>query len=320
MQQSTDTHVGPKQVFLHLLLIGTLYFIAIEVGVLLFGFIEIGFPDVVADRHVYGDARLAGIRFAMAMLIVLLPVHIWTRRSIHRSIATLPAIRELRSRRWLLHLTLFLAAIIVIGDAIAVIRGFLDGELTARFLMKVLAVLAIAGTVLLHERWEIQRDQNASIPGRMRALGVTAIGACAAIVVAGFFVAGSPKSAREVQFDAQRIQSLQQIQNEVVRYWQKTNVLPVSIDDLRDEINGFLPPADPRTEEPFGYRATGELTFELCATFTTDQNDVKSAMRVAPTYADGTLETWLHGAELTCFRRTISPERHALTPQILEVK
>src|SRR3989344_5224500 len=65
-------------------------------------------------------------------------------------------------RVWLLYLTLFIAGAVMIGDLVAVIYNFLNGDLTLRFLLKVGALLLIAGTVFKYyflellgrEKWQ----------------------------------------------------------------------------------------------------------------------------------------------------------------------
>ena len=58
-----------------------------------------------------------------------------------------PNKRHSRVRRWLTYTTLFLAASILVGDVISLIYSLLGGEITSRFLLKVLVVGFIAGTV-----------------------------------------------------------------------------------------------------------------------------------------------------------------------------
>jgi hypothetical protein len=50
-------------------------------------------------------------------------------------------------RRWLTYVTLFLAAGVLVGDLITLVYNVLAGELTLRFVLKVLIVGAIAGAI-----------------------------------------------------------------------------------------------------------------------------------------------------------------------------
>ena len=115
------------------------------------------------------------------------------------------------------------------------------------------------------------------------------------------------------QFDERRVGELSMIQWEVVNYWQTKEELPQSLDALTDDIRGFIPPRDPETGEPYRYRVTGGLSFELCATFKTSNKGEggDSKARSVPVPADpyGMQENWMHGIGETCFSRTIDPER-----------
>jgi hypothetical protein len=60
----------------------------------------------------------------------------------------------------LTYLTLFLAACTLMGDLIGAVYTFLGGELTARFLLKVLTVGLIAGTVFAFYLVELRADEQ----------------------------------------------------------------------------------------------------------------------------------------------------------------
>ena len=63
-------------------------------------------------------------------------------------------------RRWLTYVTLLLAAGIVIGDLIALLYNVLGGELSTRFLLKVLVVGAIAGTIFAYYLTDLRREEK----------------------------------------------------------------------------------------------------------------------------------------------------------------
>jgi hypothetical protein len=64
-------------------------------------------------------------------------------------------------RRWLTYLTMFVAASILIGDVISLVYTVLGGELTVRFVLKVLTVGAIAGSVFGYYMWDLRGDEEA---------------------------------------------------------------------------------------------------------------------------------------------------------------
>ena len=145
--------------------------------------------------------------------------------------------------------------------------------------------------------------------------GVLALGTLS--ILFGFLAAGSPFAERMRRFDERRIQNLQTLQYEIVNFWQAKEKLPPTIDALRDDIRGFIPPKDPETEEPYEYKITGARQFELCATFKTSnkEDSVLPLRKTAPAFPEGQYpvsvyeESWLYHPGETCFSRTIDPDR-----------
>lgn len=146
---------SPKDVFLHLLAIVTLYASATEFLVLLFQYINLAFPDVLEIG--YRASAMGLIRWAIATLIVVFPVYLLTSRHLLKVYKKEPAKRDLRIRRWLIYFTLFAAALIVIGDLVTLINSFLQGELTLRFVLKVLTVFFVSGSVFAYYFWDIKK-------------------------------------------------------------------------------------------------------------------------------------------------------------------
>lgn len=305
MMNELSAKSSPKDVFLHLLAIASLYISAISFITLLFQYIDYWFPDPLSP-FVAGDA----IRWAIASLIIIFPVHILATRLLQKDFRQVPAKREGRLRKWLLYLTLFVASITLIADLVALIYNFLNGDLTTRFFLKVLAIGIVAGGVFFYYLWDL-RKKSAEISSQARGLLWAASVLVLIGVIGGFFITGSPFTQRLVRFDEARIADLSTLQGQIVNYWQQKNALPSSLDALRDDISGFVPPHDPETGAAYEYKKTGDLSFELCATFSTElTNSVspKGYIRTpfAPYGAPG--GTWNHGKGRVCFSRTIDPQ------------
>jgi len=140
--------------------------------------------------------------------------------------------------------------------------------------------------------------------------------AITASVVAGLFIVGSPKAERLAQFDERRVNDLSMIQSEVTSYWQQKRRLPQSLEELQYELGYFVPPTDPQPGAVYEYRVLEPLKFELCAVFSaaseeTLPNEGRVAAMPKPVGAPfpSAESNWTHGAERTCFTRTIDPER-----------
>jgi len=62
-------------------------------------------------------------------------------------------------RRWLTYLTLFVAASILIGTMTSIVYNLLSGEITTRFVLRVLTVGAIVGTVFRYFLQDLRKEE-----------------------------------------------------------------------------------------------------------------------------------------------------------------
>ena len=81
-------------------------------------------------------------------------------RLMNRETMVDPTKRMSPVRRWLTYLTLFIAASVLIGDVTTLVYSLLGGELTTRFVLKVLVVAAIAGTVFWFYVSDLRVDEQ----------------------------------------------------------------------------------------------------------------------------------------------------------------
>lgn len=306
---TTHPKSSPRDVFLYLLAIISLYLSTWRFIDLLFDYINELLPDRV--EYWYG-ADLDAIRWSMATLIIVFPVYLGVTWFLRKDIIKNPEKRELRVRKWLLNLTLFIAAITIISDLVTLVYRFLEGELTGRFLLKVLVVFLTAGAIFLYYFWDLHRETTAHSKPSKILVSVTALVVLGSVIV-GFFIVGSPWTQRLHRFDEQRVGHLQQLQNNVTDYWVRKNELPKTLDVLKSDFTGYMPPADPLTGVAYEYRVKAPLTFELCATFSLASRNSKSQSNnypyALPYYgAYGEPINWEHEEGQKCFSRTIEPE------------
>lgn len=302
-----NTKVTPKDFFLWAGAMVALYGSVIAFITLLFQYINYAYPDPLV--YVFAEPFSGGIRFAMASLIVLVPVAIILMRLVRKDIEQEPAKSELWVRRWALVLTVFIAGAAVVGDLITLINYFLGGDLTMRFVLKVLVLLLVAGAVFLHFLADL-RGYWVANPKRAQMVGWAAGIVVLAAIVAGFFIMGSPSQVRLYRFDAQKVSDLQSIQWQIVNYWQQKQVLPNAIEDIEDPLSGWQLPIDPQGQE-YRYEKTGAMSFKLCATFNANSKEGRASSEAMPVRAYGTLDgNFDHGAGEVCFDRTIDPERY----------
>lgn len=305
----------PRDVVLYLLSVVTLVTSAISFGILIFQYINVYFPDTLAGYYYFSPSSYYGtIRQALATLIVIFPVYIWVSRFLKKDIEENPEKRDLKIRKWLLYLTVFVAALVIIGDLVTLINTFLNGELTMRFILKVLAIIFVAGSIFSHYYFELRELKNKPKKGfdGMNIYTWAVIVIVVAAIAFGFVVAGSPQNQRTVRFDERRSQDLSSLQSQIINYWQKKNELPQNLDQVANDILGIIIPRDPKTGESYEYKVLGGLKFELCATFETSSSDQNvggpKSVPAMYQYPGVEMPTWQHNAERTCFQRTIDPE------------
>jgi hypothetical protein len=135
------------------------------------------------------------VRNAAAALLIAFPVFLWLSRYVGRLMAQEPDKRGSKVRKWLTYLTLFVAAIVFLGDLVFLVSRLLGGELPPRFLAKVVVVGAIAGYVFGHYLADLRHDEDDR--GGTHAAGASPLarvaGALVAVVLGiGLFVADRP--------------------------------------------------------------------------------------------------------------------------------
>lgn len=289
----------PRDVFLHLLATITLYWSAISFITILWQFINRFLPDT--DRTYYQD-YLGPMRFAVASLIIVFPVYILVSWYLNKNYLRNSEIREMKLRKWLIYFTLFVAALVIIGDLVRVILVFLEGDMTSRFILKALSVIFVAGAIFSYYLDDVKRDK----PSSNLKYFVWSICAIVGIsVVSAFFIIGSPKETRLKQNDEMIVNNLQNIQYQIVNYWQKKEQLPKQLSDLDDPISGFIVPIEPKgANYEYIIKDEANLEFELCAVFNKEGKSSFESYPIKPGYS----QNWDHASGRVCFERRIDKE------------
>jgi hypothetical protein len=316
----------PKDFFLHLGATVALYAAAIALINLSFSVINYFLPDALAGYY-YANS----IAWPISMLLILVPILYLLEWLIGKDIAKAPEKKEVWIRRWRIYLTLFLTAILIGGDLIALINTYLNGEITARFAYKILVILLVASSIGKYYFFSIADSYKwARTIRRLHVwFGLILV---AAAIVSGFLVVGSPAKQRGIRMDNQRISDLSNIQWQIVSQWQQKGALPSTLAGLNDSISGFVIPTDPDTKAQYGYTVNGRASFELCADFSLATQDTKgrgaayggvggsygSTDMIYPSYPypGGVAgDSWEHPAGHACFARTIDPTRYPVNPK-----
>ncbi|HRH24118.1 MAG TPA: DUF5671 domain-containing protein [Candidatus Paceibacterota bacterium] len=307
------TKTTPKDFFLWLGAIVALYGSVTGFLTLVFTYINYAFPDPLAYS---GDPYGSGSHVAMATLIVLVPLTLVLFRIIRSTIVTEPGKAQIWVRRWALVLTLFVAGAAVAIDLITALTTFLGGEISERFILKVAVVLLVALGIFLHFLADLKGYWVAhSKKGNLVGVGVAVL--VLATIIAGFFIIGTPSELRTLRYDAQKVSDLQNIQYQIIYYWQTKGELPATLAEVADPLSGSVIPVDPETGASYSYSVAGPLTFSLCSTFgaetpdTAGQGSYPGRDIAYTSWGPQPDENWKHPAGEHCYERTIDPERYA---------
>lgn len=297
------------------------------------------FPDVLNANYQYGYStyEYESIRTALATLIIFFPVFIvvsyfWKKFSKKEMVSVDETIRK-----WVIYIILFLSSLIVIGDFVTLVRYFISGEITSRFILKVLTVLIVAGLVGFYYMF-LLRGKIDSKPKTSMIFGGVGIALVVFAISYSFVIIGSPMKQRLLRLDDRRVSDLQNIQYQIINYWQQKEKLPADLKELANPLSGYSLPVEPEFEKgkTYEYNVKSPLKFELCATFSLPipkgwmeyggggispmpyyegnyGRDVSTSSYPYP--GSGTNESWDHQAGRTCFERTIDKDIYPPYPK-----
>jgi hypothetical protein len=153
-------YLTARETFMYLVLFSTLYVSAYSLGTLVFQFIEQAFPDPAASAIAAELVRREVMRWSVSSLIVAFPVFLYASSLISRAIRSDPSKRGSKVRRWLTYLTLFVAGGVLVGDFTSLVYSLLGGETTVRFVLKVLTIAVIAGTIFGYYLWDLRLEEK----------------------------------------------------------------------------------------------------------------------------------------------------------------
>ncbi len=321
--------------FLSLGLLITLITSVVSFLNLIFSTLDKRFPDVLNATYQYGyfTHDYESIRMALATLIIFFPIFIIISYFWQKYKKTGLKHGDEVIRKWLVYIILFLSALVLAIDLVTLVRYFVSGEITTRFILKVLSVLLVASLSGAYYIFEI-REKERVFGLRIGLWTVVKSSVLVlALIIWSFTVIGTPGQQRVWRLDDRRVQDLQNIQWQVINYWQQKKKLPTKLSDLANPLSGYSLPIDPEFEKGnvYEYSVKGDLEFELCATFSKpmpkgwkEYGRGGKLMRSALYYygyegmdapaasypfpGGGINESWDHDAGRTCFERTIDKD------------
>jgi Domain of unknown function (DUF5671) len=279
----------------------TLYLSISFLLVLLFSVINLIYPDA-AERYWEIESASQSVRLGIAMLVVFFPVYLYVTRMVNENRRKETNTLYLGLTKWLMYLSLLIGGGVLMGDLVAVILAFLNGELTTRFLLKAAVLLVVVGAAFYYylqdtKGYWLAREKSSVY----YALGMTVV--VVASLVTGFFHTETPTQVRELRLDETQVADLQNIQYKIEEFMSlSSSTLPA---DLAEAYNGFEMPIAPEDRPAYTYELTAK-GFNLCATFSRDSSadkvdvyapvfDIKMPIKNA--------NNWSYKEGMYCFER-----------------
>jgi len=289
-------------------------------GSLYYAIINDFFPDALRTGYSsYYYSRIADtIHYAIAALIIGYPMYYFAIRLWFKKFRQDETKVESKLTKWVTYLVLLASSVTIVGDLIYIVYTFLQGEISARFFLKALTVLVIAGMVFgfyYLERKKVQYKND--IPrSTFNMFGYVLTGIVLVGIILGFVVAGSPATERKRGFDEMRSENLSTLSGCINQYAKQFYRLPASLEELNNtNLYRCSTVNDPETGSMYEYRVISELEqkgtlfegeFELCATFSlakTDSDDVAGG------YYYNNSKWYKHGAGRSCNTEKIAVEQ-----------
>jgi uncharacterized protein DUF5671 len=148
-----------KDAFFYLLSFSALSVWTIGLGSVMFTLIDAWIKDPLSRNYGYMNTTYE-MASSLASVIVAFPIYLFVMRYIIQGVERHPEKLESPVRKWLTYIALLIAAGVVMGDLIAFLTHWLQGELTARFMAKDAVVLALAGGVFWYYMGALQKKRD----------------------------------------------------------------------------------------------------------------------------------------------------------------
>ncbi len=268
-----------KYAFYYLLSLAALIFVALSVGMIIFGVIDKTILDALAVNN--SSSTDNQLKFAISALFIAGPTYYFLSRLINRGLHKKELEPDSPLRRWLTYFIILVAAVIILAVFVGVIDNFLAGELTVRFILKAVTMLIIAGAVFSFYFYDVKRQTIKDKDRVIRLFGwISAVLVLAVFITAWFFVQ-SPKLARAKRLDQLLVNNIYQLENDVNSYYSQYGRLPADLKEIEDSPDVYLDPknlVDPETKQAIEYKKESEKKFSFCAFFraASDESSDKS--------------------------------------------
>ncbi|MBT4277201.1 hypothetical protein HOD96_00430 [Candidatus Falkowbacteria bacterium] len=289
-----------KFAFFYMLSLVSLVFMSMATGMIIFQIINKNIIDLINEYSArYSPEQL---KFAISALIVSVPVYYLTMRQIHKNLFSGALNKDSGVRKWLTYFVLLVSSVVMISWFIGTINGFLDGELTLKFILKSLTAIGIAAIIFSFYLYDIKRESVENQKDKV--IKFYLIGSLVLILsvfTASLFFVESPQETRNRKLDNAVLQKFDEIDMAMNEYYNEYKKLPENLEKIKDEFV-YITEKDllnPITEKKIEYKVVGEKSFELCSDFKTSNEE--EAVERNGSYKD----RWLHESGYQCLKQKV---------------
>lgn len=150
--------LAARDTVFYLFLFTALYLATLGVIFLAFNILDLILPQ--ASDHQNIDHIESRIRYWIAWTIVFAPVYLTAAWKAEARTREDPARLMSSAQQWLTYITLFVAGMTALGDLVALFYGFLSGDVTLRFILKVAVIGTVSGAVLAYYFRSIRKVED----------------------------------------------------------------------------------------------------------------------------------------------------------------
>lgn len=249
-----------KFAFYYLLSLVSLIFTSISSGIILFQVINRNISDNLLDYTNYiNDGAL---RFAISSLIVAAPVLFLIIKLINKGLRKKEIEKDSPIRRWLTYFILFVSSVIILGSLIGVLNSFLSGEMTLKFILKILSLILISAIVFSYYFYDIKRENVEKSDKNLKIFFWLSLVFIISIFIIALFSVESPSVVRNRNIDQNTMRNVFNLESSINIYYEQNKKLPERIDDI--ESLSF-----PNLE----YIKLDDENFKICAEFKLDSTE-----------------------------------------------
>ncbi|RLC38639.1 hypothetical protein DRH27_01780 [Candidatus Falkowbacteria bacterium] len=297
--QTNQTNNAAKFAFFYMLSLVALIFMALSTGMIIFQIINKHIADILNEYS--GRYSDNAMKFAISALVISAPIFFFTMWQICKSLFSGVLEKDSGVRRWLTYFILLVSSVVMIGWLIATLNGFLNGELSTKFLLKAITAIGIAAAIFTFYFYDIKRDEVKEKKDKVVNIYFYAsLVIVVAVFAASLFTVESPTETRSRKFDNMILDNFSQIDSAINEYYRGNEKLPENLEILKEEYSYIdeKDTKDPVSGEQYGYNKLEDDKYELCAIFrTSNKNDNTADYNYK--------EQWPHDAGEQCLSKRV---------------